>query len=55
MSISFPAITNEWKDVLDGTFFSSIANTDRGVNPILKSTPPVLIGLHQCFGGDALE
>ena len=55
MFISFPAITDEWKDVLDGTFASSIANTDRGVNPIFKSTPPVLIGLHQWFGVDALE
>ena len=55
MSISFPAITVEWKDVLDGIFASSIAIRVEGVNPIFKWTPPVLLSLHQCFGVDALE
>ena len=46
MSISFPVITHEWNDVLEGTFASSITIRVEGVNPIFKSTAPVLLSLH---------
>ena len=55
MFISFPAITDEWNDVLAGTFASSIAIRVGDVNPIFKSTAPVLLSLHQWFGVDAVE
>ena len=55
MSISFPAIADEWNDVLDGTFASSIAISIRGVNPIFKESAPVLLSLHQWFGVNAVE
>ena len=45
MFISFPAIT--WM-----AHFPALSV--RGVNPIFKWIPPVLLSLHQCFGGDAL-
>ena len=55
MFISFPAITDEWNDVLAGTFASSIAIRVGDVNPIFKSTAPVLLSLHQWFEVDAVE
>ena len=55
MFIDFPAITDEWNDVLDGTFASSIAIRARGVNPIFKETAPVLLSSHRWFGVDAVE
>ena len=55
MFISFPVITDEWNDVLEGTFASSITIRVGGVNPIFKSTAPVLLSSHQWFGVDAVE
>ena len=55
MFISFPVITDEWNDVLAGTFASSITIRVGGVNPIFKSTAPVLLSSHQWFGVDAVE
>ena len=55
MFISFPVITDEWNDVLEGTFVSSITIRVRGVNPIFKSTAPFLLSLHPWFGVDAVE
>ena len=55
MFISFPVITDEWKDVLEGTFASSITIRAEGVNPIFNSTTPVLLSWHQWFGVDAVE
>ena len=46
MFISFPAIADEWKDVLEGTFASSITVRVGRVNLIFKSTPPVLLSWH---------
>ena len=54
MFISFPVIADECKDVLEDTFLRSITLSIRGVNLIFKAMPPVLIGLHQGFGVDAL-
>ena len=56
MFISFPVITDEWNDVLEGTFASSITIRVGGVNPIFNSTEtPVLLSWHQWFGVDAVE
>ena len=55
MFISFPAIADEWNDVLEGTLASSIAIRIGGVNPIFKETAPVLLSLHRWFGVDAVE
>ena len=54
MFISFPVIADEWKGVRESTFLWSITISIRGVNPIFKGTPPVLLSLHRCFGVDAL-
>ena len=66
MSISFPAIASEWVALdslsvsLRDTAFcdqrvESIAKPDKGVNPIFKWTPPVLLSSHRWFGVDAVE
>ena len=55
MFIGFRVIADEWNDVLEDTFVRSIAILVRGVNPIFKWTPPVLLSSHLWFGVAAVE
>ena len=66
MFISFPAIVSEWvaldslafsslNEVLSDKRVESIAKPVERVNGIFKAPAPVLLGLHQGFGVDAVE